>query len=86
MHPVRHHQWLERSGLALTGTGHDAPQALARSMLDALAERPLTLAELAALPALWEVDIATMLETAALVVAAGQAVPFFAAARPAAAA
>jgi hypothetical protein len=86
MHPVRHRQWLERSGLALTGVGADAPAAPSRILLDALAERPLTLAELAALPAVWDQDLAAMLETAALLVAAGQAVPFFAAGRQAAAA
>lgn len=91
MHPVRRKQWLERSGLALTETQNeavlapDAPTAriaaltaLSTSVLDAFAGQPLTLAELAGLPALRDQNLATLLETAALLVAGGQATPFFA--------
>lgn len=91
MHPVRQNQWLKRSGLALTGirnktvpaTGPSTgcinePEAMFMSVLEALAERPLTLAELAELPALRDQNLATVLETAAFLVGDDQALPFFA--------
>ncbi len=90
MPPARQKQWLERTGIALTAVREHASLELSHPLigrltlqeqlygpvLDALAERPRTLAELADLPALRNCGVAVM-EVAALLIASEQAAPFF---------
>jgi hypothetical protein len=76
MHALRQSQWLERCGLV--PMENNMSGAVSLPLLEASAKRPLTLAELKKLPAFREERLATLLETAALLVAAGHAVPFFA--------
>ncbi len=90
MSQERQMQWLERVGIALTVVREYAslelklpmigtltvPEKLFAPVLDALAERPRTLAELAALPALQNSSV-TVTEIAALLIGSEQAAPFF---------
>ncbi|CDG82285.1 class I SAM-dependent methyltransferase [Janthinobacterium agaricidamnosum] len=75
MKPLRQAEWLLRSGLALTVRRadvkpHDAADA---PLFDALALRPHTLAELAALSGR---ELAGMARTAAVLIASGQVCPY----------
>ena len=86
MSPARQSQWLERTGIALTVVrqyasleligSRLAPEEVFGPVLDALAEGPRTLAELAALPAVQNRGVAVT-EIAALLIASNQAAPFF---------
>ena len=90
MPPARQRQWLEKVGIALKvvreymdlkqirpAIAHPTvPEESYIAVVDALAERPRTLAELAALPALQNDDSAVA-EIAAFLIEWGQAAPFF---------
>ena len=88
--PERQRQWLERIGIALTVVrqyasleligSKAAPEEVYGPVLDALAEGSRTLAELAALPAVQNGGKAVT-EIAALLIASGQAAPFFSSCR-----
>ncbi|HVK95914.1 MAG TPA: methyltransferase regulatory domain-containing protein, partial [Noviherbaspirillum sp.] len=90
MSPARQAQWLEQIGLALTtarskvtleldlGIGTlEVSEELYGPVIDALAERPHTLKELASLPTLQHESMAAIGEIAALLTGSGQAAPFF---------
>lgn len=91
MGAVRQTLWLERVGIALTTKRADAKlkmplvigeiagkEEIYSPLLDALAQRPHTLAELKMLPALQSQTLADLAQAAALLTSSGQAELFFA--------
>ncbi|HEX7981990.1 MAG TPA: class I SAM-dependent methyltransferase [Duganella sp.] len=90
MGTARREQWLRQTGLALTSLPDavsldlrlpigtlEADERCYRPIVDALARRPHSLAELAEIPALFSVSLGDIARMAALLTASGQASTYF---------